>query len=194
MITKIRQKIRALVNDFASKSTEAFTFVSGYNFTIAQSNITITSVTLDGVTLTEATDYDYVEATGVLTLTASALSGDILQVNYNYYKYSNSELDEYIRAALVWISIFSYETFDYELESGDAIVPTPDNRTTDLIAIIGSILINPDYAQYKLPTINVIYNGRLPREQKIEKLLSKYNFGLGVADVIEYDIDTNPIY
>jgi hypothetical protein len=133
--------------------------------------------------------YTFSSTTNKVTISSTLVSNDVIEVDYTYNKYSNSELDEYIRAALVWISIFSPFTEDYEIESGDILTPTPDNRMTDLISIIASILINPDYNQYKLPTMNVIYGSRLPREQKIEKLLAKYNFGLGVAELIEYDVD-----
>jgi len=191
MVTKIRKKIRACITDFSSNSTEAFTYVSSTIFTIAQSNIVITSVELDGFVLEEDTDYEFDETTNKIEIITSALVGDILTVDYTFNKYSNLELDEYIRAALVWISIFSSSSEDYEVESGDIISPTPNNRMCDLIAVIASILINPDYNQYKLPTLNVVYGGRIPKELKIEKLLAKFNYSLGVADIMEWNVIQN---
>jgi hypothetical protein len=190
MVTKIRQKIRALVSDFSLKDAETFTYATSYVFTIAESNITISAVLVDGVAL-EAADYSYSSTTGKITIDGSGLlsTNSVVEVDYTYTKYSNTELDEYIRAALVWISIFSPSSDDYEIESGDVISPTPDNKMCDLISIIASILINPDYNEYKLPTMTVVYGGRIPKEQKIEKLLCKYNAGLGVADLIEFDIE-----
>ena len=188
MVTKIRQKIRALISDFSLTSSESFTYVTSAIFTVAESNISITAVTLNGVATAL---YTYSSTTGKITVSASLTAGDVIEVSYTYNKYSNSELDEYIRAALVWISIFSPSSDDYEIESNDVIVPTPDNRTCDLIAIIASILINPDYNQYRLPTVTVTYDGRIAKEQKIEKLLAKYNFGIGVSDLMTYDISPN---
>jgi len=191
MVTKIRKKIRACITDFSSNSTEAFTYVSSTIFTIAQSNIVITSVELDGFVLEEDTDYEFDETTNKIEIITSALVGDILTVDYTFNKYSNLELDEYIRAALVWISIFSSSSEDYEVESGDIISPTPNNRMCDLIAVIASILIKPSYVSYKLPTVSVVYPEKMTKEQKIEKLLSKFNYGSGIFDLIEYDIYPN---
>ena len=189
MVTKIRQKIRALVSDFSLSGAETFTYATSSIFTIAQDNITISEVTVNGDT--SGITYTFSSTTNKVTISSTLSSNDVIEVDYTYNKYSNSELDEYIRAALVWISIFSPYTDDFEIESGNIIVPTPDNRMCDLVSIIASILINPDYNQYKLPTMNVIYGGRIPKEDKIEKLLAKYNFGLGVAELIEYDVSSN---
>ena len=109
MVTKIRQKIRALISDFSLTSSESFTYVTSAIFTVAESNISITAVTLNGVATAL---YTYSSTTGKITVSASLTAGDVIEVSYTYNKYSNSELDEYIRASLVWISIFSSAASD----------------------------------------------------------------------------------
>ena len=186
MIVSLRAKIRSLVGDFSKTSEEAFTYVTSSIFTIAQDNITVSSVAVNGSV--SGVTYTFSSTTNKVTVTSSLTTNDIVLVSYTYNKYSSDELDEYIRAALVWMSVYSYETEDYEIESNDIISPTPDNKTTDIICLIASILINPDYSQYKLPNVTVVYPRNMSKELRIEKLIGRVNFGLGICDTINFNI------
>ena len=185
MITSIKSKIRSLVSDFANSSEEAFTYTTSSIFTIAQENITISQVTVNGST--SGVTYTYSSTTNKVTITSALTSGDIILVSYTYNKYSSAELDEYIRSALVFISVYSYEDQDYELESGDVIAPTPSNQVCDEIALIASILINPDYVQYRLPNCTVTYPRTMTKEVRIEKLIDRFNRGLGISSTLNFD-------
>jgi len=195
MVDIIRNKIRALVEDMAKSGFETFLYTTSNIFTIAQENIAIAKVLKDGIELTEE-EYTFDSVTNKITITPESgnalVSGDIVEVDFTYYKYSNIELNGYVRASLVWISVFAYDDRDYELDeqSGgeDVIDPTPDNRTTDLIALIASIIIKPDYTTYRLPNVTVMYSGKMPKEERIEKLIGKYQMSLGVNDIIQFDI------
>lgn len=189
MLSSIRTKIRSLVTDFSTSGFETFVYTTSPIFTIAQNNITITQVLLDG---TVTTDYTLDADTNKITITASALNtSSVIEVDYTYYKYSETELDGYIRSALVFISVYSFEPRDFELEyeSGNVgvISPTPDNQTTDLISLIASILIKPDYSQYSLPNVKVVYPRKMQKEERIEKLIGKFNQGLGVNCILQFD-------
>ena len=194
MSQSIRTKIQALVSDFVSKSIEVFEYTTSSIFTVAQENITITAVLVNGTAISES-DYSFDEVTNKITITSSLVDGDVIEVDYTYYKYSDSELNEYIRASLVWLSIFNACDGDYEVDdlSGDEIEinPTPNSRTTDLIAIVASILIKPDYSSYKLPNVTVNYPRKFTKEEKIEKLISKFNISIGVSDTLEWN---NAVY
>lgn len=186
MIDTIRTKIRALVPDLSTSDKETFSYTGSTIFTLAENNISaLTEIEKNGSALGSG-DYEFDSTTNKLTITASLSDGDIIEVNYNYNKYSDTELDEYVRASLIWLSIFDYREEDYELEDDD-IYPTPDNRTTDLISLIASILIKPDYSEYRLPNLTVRYPNTMTKEERIEKLISRYKHGLGVTDVLEWD-------
>jgi len=193
MLDSIREKIRALVVDNEKSGFQTFLYATTSIFTIAQTNITIVKVLLNG---SETTDYTFDVDTNKIEITASGLiTSDVIEVDYTYTKYSDTELDGYIRSALVFISVHCYDDKDYELEyeSGNVgnIVPTPDNRTTDLIALVASILIKPGYSQYNLPNLKVVYPEKMTKEERIEKLISKFQTGLGANYVINFDILTN---
>lgn len=187
MIDKILGKIRALIEDAPSQSdVETFTYTNSSVFTLAEDNIAdITKVTKNGTELGSG-EYSYDSTTNELTITTSLADGDIIVVKYTFYKYSESELKEFIRASLVWISVFSYCETDFELEDGD-IFPTPDNKTTDLISLIASILIKSDWTSYKLPNLTVTYPRTMPKEERIEKLIKKFQSGLGICEIISWD-------
>ncbi len=187
ILSELRTKIRALIFDLLKNDFESFTYESGDTiFVLAESNIgTISSVTQNGVALASG-DYSYDSTTNELEITASMSANDIIIVKYTYYKYSSTELDEYIRASLVWISVFSYCETDFELEDED-ISPTPSNKQEDLISLIASILIKPDYSEYRLPNLVVRYPRTMAKEDRIEKTIVRFQRGLGVNDLLTFD-------
>lgn len=188
MLSGIRVKIRSLVPDFSKNDFESFTYQSGdTKFILSESNInSILKVTKNGVELGMTGNYSYDSTTNELEIITSLIAGDIIIVSYSYYKYSDTELNEYIRASLVWISIWGSCEEDYELED-DEIVPTPCNMHTDLMALISAILIQPDYTSYKLPNMQVNYSRKMPKEERIKRLVMKVTTsGVGVNDVLTF--------
>ena len=186
MLTKIRTKISSLVEDLDKTDFEVFIYTTSSIFTLAEENISnITKVLKNGVELGSG-QYSYDSTTNKITIIASLTADDKIEVNYTYTKYSDTELDGYIRAALVWISVYSTSDQDFELET-TTIEPTPTNREMDLIALVSSILIKPDYSEYRLPNLTVRYPRTMTKEKKIEMLIQKFNMGIGVSDVLEWD-------
>lgn len=189
-IENLRGKIRALVNDIIKSDREAFTYTNSATFIIAEENIeSVTQATKNGVALGTG-EYSFDSSTNEIEITPDTgnelSNGDVIIVKYTYYKYSTGELDEWIKASLVWMSVFSASETDFEIENGD-IYPTPDNRTLDLIVLIASILIKPDWTEYRLPNLTVRYNKRISKEDRIEKLINTFTAGLGVNSVLEWD-------
>jgi len=191
MLDNIREKIRALVVDSSKKGFETFLYTTTSIFTIAQENITILEVLLDGE---EIDDYTFDVDTNKITITASALNTtNVIEVDYEYYKYSDTELDNYVRSALVFISVYSRsDEFNFELEGESAgdmeVIPTMDSHTADLVSLVASILIKPDYISYKLPNVSVVYPIKMPKEERIEKLVSRFNEGIGLNSILNFDI------
>ena len=184
MLNNVRIKVRALVGDLEKLDFEVFTYTNFSIFTLSESNIvSIVEVSKNSSVLGSG-DYSYDSITNKLTITASLIQGDIITVNYTYTKYSDTELTEYVRAAIVWISVFGYKETDYEIEN-DGFYPTPDNKSLDLFALISSILIKPSWNSYRLPNLTVTYNNRLSKEEKIEKLITRFNRGLGISSILE---------
>jgi len=187
LISELRTKTRALVTDFSKTGVETFVYSSGDSaFTLQESYPeTITSVTKNGVALGSG-EYSFDTDTNELTITDALSAGDIIICSYTYYKYSNNEIDEYIRGALAWISVYSSCDSDFELEDED-IFPTPASKEEDLIAIISSILIKPNYSEYRLPNLTVKYPRTTSKDEKIKRLIERFYLGLGISDIITFD-------
>ena len=186
MLTKLRTKIRSLVEDFSTTDFQTFTYTTSNIFTLAEPNISsIDDVFIEGNALQSGQSYVYASTTNKITITADFTSGNSVEVDYTFTKYSDSELNKYIRAALVWLSVYEYDSSDYELETL-GIYPTPSNRTIDLIAIVASILINPDCTSYKLPNVSVAYPEQLPKEERIQDLVSQFKFGIGAVGTVNW--------
>lgn len=187
MLDTIRSKMRSLVEDFEKSDFETFIYTTASIWTLAESNInSITKVLKNGVELGSG-DYSYDSTTNKIEILASLVSDDRIEVDYTYNKYSDTELNGYAQGALVWISVFSHESeTDYEIENNE-IYPTPTNKTLDLIALIGAILIKPDYTRYSLPNMTVVYPRSMAKEDRIEKLVMRYNSGIGTGDILTFE-------
>jgi len=183
MLDELYTKIRARCQDFGKSSFEIFEYTTSPTFTIAQTNITITRVLLNGVV---TTDYTFDSTTNKITVTASGLtSTDKIEVDFTYNVYSDTELKEYIRAALTSISIYLKDLGDFEIED-EAIYPTMDNATEDLVAVVASIMIKPNYSKKSLPGgITEVYPRTKTKEKIIEEITVRFARGLGVTGIIE---------
>jgi len=185
MLSDIKDKIRALVGDFGTCSSEQFEYTTSNVFRLCANNVTsIESVVVQGVELDEA-EYSFNSTTNQLTITATMNTGDIIDVSFCSYKYSESELEEYIKASLVHISTLTTCTHDdYEIES-EEIYPTPTNKTEDLIALVSSIIIQPNYSSYSLPNLKVTYPKTMDKQRRIKETIKRFYRGLGKICNIE---------
>ena len=190
IITMIYGKIRAIVGDFAKSDFETFTYSTTSIFTLTTSNITSIDKVLKNNVELGSGEYSFDSTTNKIEISASLASGDVIEVDFSYNKYSDTELKEYVRGALVYISVAGVCDDDYEIET-NSIYPTPDNRECDMIALVTGILIKPDYTQYNLPNgARVIYaNRKLEKDEKINQFLNRFKHGLGVNDVIEIEYE-----
>ncbi len=186
MLTKLTIKIRALITDLISTDFQTYEYVTSSVFTVALPNATVTSVLQNGVTLGSG-EWSYNTSSQEVTITASLTSGDAIQINFSYYQYSATEIKEYIRAALVYMDAFDYDSDeDYEMETDD-IYPIPSNRDEDVMALIASILIKPNYNEYRTPTLLVRYPRTMDKDEKIKRIIEKGSWPLGLIRVITFD-------
>jgi len=185
-LTKLTTKIRALVVDIGATDYQTYEYTTSSVFTVAVSNATVTSVLQNGATLGSG-EWAYNSVSQEVTITASLTSGDAIQINFSYYSYSATELKEYIRAALVYMDAFGYVADeDYEMETDD-IYPVPSNRDSDVIALVASILIKPNYNMYTTPTITVRYPRTMDKDEKIKRIIEKGRWPIGLIRVITFD-------
>ena len=191
MTDKIIEKIRSLIEDFGKADFHIFSYTNSNTFSLPEPNITsITNVLINGNPLQSGESYDYDEVNNQITIDGvDFTTSHKIEVDYIFNEYSDSNIKKFITASLVWLSIFGSCAQDYEFEDDD-IYPSPDNKTCDLIAIISSILIKPDYHEYRLKDSLVVKcPQKIPKEDKIEQLIEKFNTGVGAVGLIEIEIE-----
>jgi hypothetical protein len=188
ILQDIRQKIYSLVEDFEKRGSEVFTYGVSNIFTIAEQNITLNSVMVNGEV--SGVDYHFEPLTNQITINSSLLVGDIIQIDYSYHQYTDDEINGYVRASTVWFSVYSHNYKDFQLdEDMDSIMPTPTAQEADLLALIASIILKPDYTSYRLPNLTVTYRREIPKYERIEKLIAKWEFSsAGCTDTIQFNI------
>ena len=187
MISETRIKVRALIEDLSQADYEVFNYRGISVFTLSEPNVNSVVEVLQNGSALGSGDYSYDSDFHELTVTASMSDGDDIQVNYTFYKYSDTELNEFIRSSLVYINIYYGSNLKYDVSE---IVPTPTDAESDLIALVASILIKPNYLEYKLPNIMVKYPEKYSKDEKIKNIVNTYKSsglnGVGITDIIEY--------
>ena len=193
MLTKIIAKVRAIISDRLKTDSEVFEYVSSLVFQLTEVNITdVSKVTINQAELDSGEDFTLETSTLKVTLNAMPTVGDEIEVFFTYYeKYSDTELTEYIRAALVYCNIYGDTNFDLDDLGGSAyaIEPTPSQREEDLISLITATLILPEYSSYKLDTISVTFPRQQDKETKIRKLVAAVTDYSGWTGNIKLEVE-----
>ncbi len=189
MIPDIRTKIRALIQDTPKPDFQIFAYSNSNVFKLAEPNIEeVTQVLVNGVLLGSGQSFDFVEDSNEVTISGVSFNvDDLIEVRYTFTKYSDSELTEYIRASLSWANVFEVGDDDFEIdEPSDDIFPSLSKTESNLIALVASILICPDYTSYKLPNLSVSYPVQMPKDERIVKLITRFRHGIGTSDVVQW--------
>lgn len=182
-LTSITTIVRSLINDEEQTTSDIFTYTTSDTFTLTEKNINdVTSVSINGtesgVTWTEDLTTSRISIDNSMTL------DDVIEVNYTYYSnYSDTEIQAYIKSALVHLSVNNVKTFKVNSTS---IYPEVLDEEANLIALIASILINPQNISYRMPDIAVSVPKDLPTLDKVKKVIAMYKKdGAGVFFLAE---------
>jgi len=181
----IRNKVRAIIPDVGQTSSRSYIYTISNVFTLPEPNAyQINKVTKNGVTL-DSSDYTFDSDSETITITTALIENDVIIVYYNYYDYSDLQLNKYIESAIIYLSINNY-TKDGEIYKivGEEVEPILDEATKNLIAFIAGILIKPNYSEYRTSTVILRYPKNEDKDTKIKKLISNYHTVLGVSGVV----------
>ena len=154
---------------------DIFTYNTSAVFTLTENNpISVSEVLVNDET--SGVTYTYNSSTNKVTISSSLTSGDTIEIQYTYYpNYSSTEIQNYIRASIVHLSVNGYYTF--EVGNNDTIYPEPDENENNLIAFIAAILIEPNNKTYRLPDITVQVPNPLSKDDMIRKAISIFKLG-----------------
>jgi hypothetical protein len=190
-MTTVIEKLRNLINDnLITTGRNVFTYesiTSSKIFTLTESNVSASSIiVLKNGVVWAGTNYTYSAITGKITVTGTLVAGDSLEVDYSYYqKYSDTELQGFIRAAISYLVVERYKCF--AIKPPDIIFPTPNELEENLIAVIASILIKGDIVSYRTPELTINFEKSDSKEKKIHKFVRQFKKAYGVLEYIKYD-------
>jgi len=158
-------------------------------FTLTEANVSASTIIVyKNGAMWVGTNYSYSSSTGKLTVTGTLVAGDSLEIDYSYYeKYSDTELQGFIRGAISYLSVEKYKCFAVKPPS--IIFPTPTEGEENLIAIIATILIKGDVIAYRTPELTINFERGDSKEKKIKKFIRQFKKTLGVLDYINLELD-----
>jgi len=188
-MTSTIEKLRNLIQDnLKTNGRDVFTYettASSKIFTLTESNVSsATIVVYKNGTVWANTNYSYSTTTGKLTVTGTLAAGDSLEILYSYYaKYSDTEMQGFIKAAISYISVERYKTFS--VSSDNVIFPSPSETEQNLIAIVGHILVKGDVISYRTPELTITFERGDSKEKKIKKFIRQCGKAYGILDYID---------
>lgn len=169
-LASITTLIRYLLGDTTKTMIpgDIFTYDNSAIFTLSESNATaVTDVLVNDVS--SGVVYAYSVTKQTVTISSSLTSGDTVEIQYSYYpNYSDTEIQDYINAAIIHLSVNNF--YDFTI-SDSSIFPDPTPAEQRLIAIVTGLLIEPDNKTYRLPDMTVNVPKDLPLHDKIRKVI-----------------------
>ena len=106
----------------------------------------------------ETYGFTYSSDNNNVTITASLTLDDIVLITYSYYKeYSDNEISGYIKSSLAYFVQYKYKKV-FEVSGTTVVVindTSPSIEELYFIAIITSILINPQNIKISIPDLTI---------------------------------------
>ncbi len=146
----------------------------------------------NGALLTLTTDYTYNSTTNKITIITALTKGDDIIITYSYYNtYSDTELQNYIKAALLEFSRRKYKKTFY-MNSSDNVVTLNGTNPTDeegnLIASITAILIDPQNQTIRTPDYTISPIEKKSKSEQIDDVFNIFTRSFGVVRFLQEDI------
>ena len=172
VLNDIISSVRYLVNDNSTTGSDLFTYTTDNEFPLTENNpIAISKVEVNTTEIDDSM-YSFDSTYNTVTVASSLISGDSVRIVYTYYpNYSATEISNYIRAAIIHLSINNYYTFT--VDTDEEIYPTPNDQELNFIAMVAGILIAPDNRTYRLPDISIaVSSSALSTDTKIRNAIA----------------------
>jgi hypothetical protein len=146
--SSIITKIRGLIKDLKqTDGQDVFLYDTANNFLLSEAYIDSTTIKVykNGIELT--TGWTYSSVTNRVTITASLVKNDNIIIIYSYYeKYSDTEIQSYIKSNLIWFTKKRYIKYFYMNDSNEVVTldgVNPTEEEGDIIALITAIDVDP---------------------------------------------------
>jgi hypothetical protein len=189
--------VRILIDDNLQTDGKTYhEYDSDTSFQLAHSLVSSSTIKVykNGTLLTLTTDYTYNSTTNKITIIASLTKGDDIIITYSYYNtYSDTEIQNFIKASLLELSKRRYSKLLY-MNSSNNIVTSNGTNPTDaegnLIASITAVLIDPQNQKIRTPDYSLDAPEKLSRKDQIDDMFSKFTKCYGVVKFLQEEIDS----
>lgn len=170
--------VRGLVKDqLLTDGKQLYQYVGDNKFTLPELRVSEDSITvkLNGILL-DPENYSYNSDTNQVDIElvasgSSLVTDDLIDITFNYYKkYSDSEIQNYINSSLAYFVQHQYKK-TFGINDDDMIVSAddfdPDINDLYFIAIIASILIDPQNISINTPEFKLTANRTKSDQEQI---------------------------
>lgn len=196
-ISKLITWIRVLIKDQKmNDGHDIFEYDSFSTFNLSEDFIDSTSIIvhLNGEQL-DTDDWSYNSTTNQITIDLQGsgnilVTDDFIEIFYSYYsKYSDSEIEGYISASLLYWSQYKINRV-FSIDESDNIVvaENSENPTTSeghIIALISAILISPNNIRINTPDISQTGVETLSKSEQINHVFFNYKRFVGSLSFLE---------
>lgn len=189
--TSVILLVRGFIDDrLKTDGRNIFEYLGDNSFILSESFISASSILVfkNGTLLTSG--YIYNSTTNEITITSLA-TNDIIEIRYSYYaKYSDNEILAYIDSALCYFVQYRYEKV-FEINSSNDIVSTqgsnPLKNELRFIAIIASILIEPENIKITTKEFTITGKEERSRSEQVKDAFAKWTRNFGVIEFLADD-------
>lgn len=182
-LSNLTTKIRNLIEDDLEDGVYIDTYKTSDVFTLDEENISeVSTLYVNDVDYGDS-NWEYSSGKVTLTVNDGISTGDTIKIEYTYYpNYSDTQIQNRIKSALIHISVNNYKEFIVE-ESN--IYPEPDESEKNLICLVTATLISPNNNTVRLPDLTINVPNDLPTDKKVSRIIALYKKdGHGILESI----------
>lgn len=198
-VADITTLIRGYIKDQArTDGRDAFEYESDNKFTLSERFPDATSIRVlkNGVEMDDAdwffnSDTNQVEVDPV-TSGVTLVSDDIILILYSFYKkFSDAEIEGYLSSALGYFAVHRYKKI-FEIDDDVVVAENdldPEVKEIYFIALIASILIDPQNIKMSIPELSLSANRILSDQEQIKNAFTYFKRFVGniTFDITEFE-------
>ena len=190
IITLIRGSIK---DNLKTNGRDAFEYVTDNSFRLSKDYISSATIKVyKGTTLlTVTTQYTYNSDTNKVTITATLVEGDDIIITYSYYeKYSDTEIQGYIKSNLIWFTRRRYGKTFYMNSSNEVVTLNGENPTLaegNIIAAVTAIDIDPRNFRIRTPDFTIEPEETKSKSELINDVFDQFTRSFGTLDFLEIE-------
>lgn len=184
--------IRGIIKDnLKTNGRDPFEYKTDTSFQLSKDYVSSATIKVykNGTLLTVTTQYTYNADTNKVTIIASMTEGDDIIITYSYYeKYSDTEIQGYIKSNLVWFTRRRYKKTFYMNASNEVVTLNGMNPTEEegnIIAAITAIDIDPRNFRIRTPDFTIEPEETKSKSELINDIFDQFTRSFGSHDFIE---------